>query len=50
MTRDLRRHHRVMWFVLPVLLVVLWAAAAMTRARAERALAGSVPETAEGTR
>lgn len=50
MTRDLRRLHRVAWWILPVLLGVLVAAAVVVRARAARALTPSSPDRVEGAR
>lgn len=50
MTRDLRKTHRLMWWVLPPLLVLLLWAATTSRLRAERALRHSENAEAGGTR
>lgn len=52
MTRDLRRAHRVCWWVLPPLLAVLVGAAWIARGRAERALERGLvsPSEHEGAR
>lgn len=50
MTRDLRRLHRVAWWILPVLLTVLLTAAVVVRVHAARALAPSTRGQVEGAR